>query len=133
MEEIFEPVSRLRMELAQTIAQVPWNLDAGRTSRAGHERSTMDDFCSIASGVPRDRLHDGIRAPDVRQLCDHRRCAHRVLCDHVKSNDLMSLVNDDLAVRNMSAALMSTPTLVLRWPSMPAKRAASAAMKVVVP
>jgi hypothetical protein len=72
MEPIFEPVSRLRMELVQTIPRVPWNLGAGRTSRARHEHSDIDDLCSIAGRVPRDGFHDGIRAPDVRPLCDHR-------------------------------------------------------------
>jgi hypothetical protein len=32
----------------------------------------MDDLCSSAGGIRRDGFHDGIRAPDVRPLCDRR-------------------------------------------------------------
>jgi hypothetical protein len=34
---------------------------------------------------------------------------------HMKSNDVPSLVNNGLAMRGMSGALMSKPTLILRW------------------
>jgi hypothetical protein len=70
MEQIFEPVSRLRMELVQTIAQVPWNLDARRTSRAGHERPRWT--ISVPSPV---EFHE----TDSMMAFARRMCAHYVI------------------------------------------------------
>jgi hypothetical protein len=76
MEPIFEPVSHLRMELVQTIVQVPWNLDADGRGAPGI--SVPRQAMSVPSPA---EFHETDSETDAMMAFARRMCARSVIID----------------------------------------------------